>query len=98
MRKIKNKKAFFGALNLLVVGSELNSHPLLQTESINVPSEANPIAEIKNLNLASLKAIESSWLKIPPNCKARGFNASPSSLANQEISTKIQSIYSSFKS
>ena len=77
-----------GAMNLLVVGS-----PMLASQ---VSHAAPADQKIEELNVASLKSIESTWLKVPNSCKARGFNASPVSLENKAISAHIQNIYASF--
>jgi hypothetical protein len=86
----KNSARFLiGALNLLAVGS-----PLLTSQ---VAHAATIDQKIEKLNVASLNSIESSWLKVPMACKARGFNASPVSLENKEISSYIQNIYASYE-
>lgn len=85
----KNSARFLiGAMNLLAVGS-----PMLATQVSHAAIENQ---KIEKLNVASLKSIESTWLKVPNACKARGFNASPVSLENKEISAHIQNIYASF--
>jgi hypothetical protein len=77
-----------GAMNLLAVGS-----PMLASQV----SHAGPADQkIKKLNAASLRSIESTWLKVPNSCKARGFNASPISVKNKAISAQVQNIYASF--
>lgn len=96
MTKINNKKALLGALNLLIAGSELQGQSAFKSDLVSSAAEVNPIHTTKNLNLVSLKTIESSWLKIPPTCKARSFNANPSTLAHQEISQQVLNIYSSY--
>lgn len=45
---------------------------------------------------ASLKAMESTWLKVPPACKAAGFNAQPVALNNDAISLHASSVYQSY--
>lgn len=84
----KSAHVLIGAMNLLAVGS-----PMLAGQ---VSYAAISDHKIEKLNVASLKSIESAWLKVPNACKARGFNASPVSLENKEISSHIQSIYASF--
>jgi hypothetical protein len=48
------------------------------------------------INTASLKAIESTWLKVPPACKAAGFNAKPVALKNDIVSADAIAIYQSY--
>lgn len=48
------------------------------------------------INIASLKSIESTWLKVPNACKAAGFNAQPQVLKNDLISAHAASVYQSF--
>ena len=81
-------RVLIGAMNLLAVSS-----PMLVSQ---VSLAATTDQKIEKLNVVSLKSIESTWLKIPNACKARGFNASPASLENKEVATHIQSIYTSF--
>ena len=81
-------RVLIGAMNLLAVSS-----PLLASQ-VSYASTADQ--KIEKLNVASLKSIESTWLKVPNACKARGFNASPVSLVNKEISSQIQNIYASY--
>ncbi len=81
-------RVLIGALNLLAVGS-----PMLASQATHA---ATMDQKIEKLNSASLKSIESTWLKVPVACKARGFNASPMSLENKEIAPRIQNIYASF--
>lgn len=81
-------RMLIGAMNLLAVGS-----PLLVSQ---VSYAATTNEKIESLNVASLKSIESTWLKVPNTCKARGFNAHPVSLENKEMASHIHNIYSSF--
>jgi|GEM_PF-5396466 len=81
-------RVLIGAMNLLVVGS-----PMLPS---HVSHAATADQKIEKLNIASIKSIESSWLKIPNACKARGFNASPATIENKVLSSHIQNIYASF--
>lgn len=81
-------RVLIGAMNLLAVGS-----PMLVNQ---VSHAAAADQKIEKLNVASLKSIESTWLKVPNACKARGFNANPVSLENKEIASHIQNIYASF--
>ncbi len=84
----KSVRALIGAINLLAVSS-----PVLANQ---VSYATTSDQKIEKLNIASLKSIESTWLEVPNACKARGFNASPVSLENKEISSHVQSIYASF--
>jgi len=81
-------RVLIGAMNLLVVGS-----PMLVGQASHAATTDH---KIEKLNVASLKSIESTWLKVPGACKARGFNASPISLENKEIASHVQNIYASF--
>jgi hypothetical protein len=83
-----SSRILVGAMNLLAVGS-----PMLASQV----SHASPADQkIEKLNVASLRSIESTWLKVPNSCKARGFNASPISVENKAISAHVQNIYASF--
>jgi hypothetical protein len=77
-----------GAINLLAgMGPQtLASH--------SQANESNQ--QIADLNVASLKSIESTWIKVPPICKARAFHANPVQIEHKAISAKVQNIYSSF--
>ncbi|MEN0060249.1 MAG: hypothetical protein AAGB31_15530 [Bdellovibrio sp.] len=81
-------RVLVGAMNLLAVGSPMLTNHLSHAATAD--------QKFEKLNVASLKSIESTWLKVPNTCKARGFNASPVSLENKEISSHIQNIYASF--
>lgn len=87
MTKNPNTQILIGALNLLAISGPAHAAvaPVATTEQ-----------KIQALNTASLKSIESGWLKVPVICKARGFNANPESLENKQVTRQIQSIYSSF--
>ena len=89
MNKTKGANILNGALNLLAV-----STPMLASQSLQV---ALTDKKIEQVNFASIKSIESSWLKVPLVCKARGFNASPVSLENKEIASHIRDIYSLYQ-
>lgn len=49
------------------------------------------------LNQASLKSMASTWLKIPHECKDRGFNASPERIEGNTQSAGAQSVYAQFR-
>lgn len=53
-------------------------------------------ANMEKLNLASLNSMENTWLRVPPTCKARAFNASPVTLETTEVAAHIQDLYSSY--
>lgn len=85
----KNRvQMLLGALNLLAVSSPMFLGPIAHAANREQKAEA--------LNVASMKSMESTWLKVPIACKARQFNASPASLANTEVASNIQNIYASF--
>lgn len=81
-------RVIIGAMNLLAVSS-----PMLMSQTTHA---ATTDQEIEMLNVASLKSIESTWLKVPNTCKARAFNANPVPLKNKEIPSHIRNIYASF--
>lgn len=85
----KSAGVIIGAMNLLAIGA-----PVLASQNLNVQFQNN---KMEQLNIASIKSIESTWLKVPAACKARGFNASPVSLKVKATASHIQSIYSSFQ-
>jgi hypothetical protein len=88
MTKQKSAHILIGAMNLLAVAS-----PLLTSQ---VSKAAIHDQKVEKLNRASLKSLESTWIKVPHSCKARGFNASPVSLQSHTVSSHIQTIYASF--
>lgn len=88
MIKKASTPVILGALNLLIAGN-----PLLKNQD---PHEFTVEKNIEKLNVASLESIESTWLKIPTVCKARGFNASPISLEVKSMNSQLQNIYNSF--
>lgn len=81
-------RLLMGALNLLAIHS-----PMLVTTTAQAVANDH---QMDQLNQASLKSIESTWLKVPAVCKARAFNASPVALNTSAVNSDIQSIYSSF--
>lgn len=81
-------RVLFGAMNLLAVSS-----PLLLSQAAHA---ATADQKIEKLNVASLESIESTWLKVPMKCKARGFNASPISVENKALGAHIRKLYASF--
>lgn len=89
MIKTKSANILIGTMNLLAVGT-----PMLASQSLHL---ALTDKKIEQANFASIKSIESSWLKVPVACKARGFNASPISLETKEIASHIQNIYSLYQ-
>lgn len=78
-----------GAVGLLATNSPLISNQATAT----VVSEAKMTA----INVASLKSMESTWLKVPMACKARGINADATSLVQKAASQDIQAIYASYE-
>lgn len=85
----KSAGVIIGAMNLLAIGA-----PMLASQNLNVHSLDKKMEQV---NIASIKSIESTWLKVPAACKARGFNASPVSLDVKEMASHIQSIYSLYQ-
>ena len=85
MNKTKGANILIGTMNLLAVGA-----PMLAIQSLHAALNDKKMEQV---NFASIKSIESSWLRVPVACKARGFNASPVSLENTEIASHIQKIY-----
>ncbi len=89
MIKTNSGKALIGAVNLLTIGT-----PMLANQSFHGALMDNKMEQV---NFASIQSIESTWLKVPLACKARGFNASPMSIENTQVASSIQNIYSSFQ-
>lgn len=85
----KSASVIIGAMNLLAIGA-----PMLASQNLNVHFSDKKMEQV---NIASIKSIESTWLKVPTACKARGFNASPVSLNVKEIASHIQNIYSLYQ-
>ena len=83
----KKANLVLGALNLLVAGS-----PILAHASEPGPTEKKQ----EQLNAASFKSIEGTWLQVPTICKAKNFNASPNSGAVHDLSSVAKSVYSSY--
>jgi hypothetical protein len=77
-----------GAVNLLV-----GSAPAL---AYHQAAPAGADQNVESLNAASLKSMESSWLKLPPVCKAKSFNADAAPLASHQPSQQALQIYSVF--
>ena len=82
------------ALLALVTGAKANASTLSAHESIVNAAKTQTAGE---LNQASLRAIESSWLQIPASCKAKGFNAEPVALNESETRADIVALYLSLK-
>ncbi len=53
----------------------------------------SPEAARLNLNAASAKAIQSSWLHVPPMCKDRSFPFAPVQVAGETASADIQQLF-----
>ncbi len=85
----KSTGIIIGAMNLLAI-----SAPMLGSQSLNMHFSDKKMEQV---NHASIKSIESTWLKVPVACKARGFNASPVSLVAKEMASPIQNIYSLYQ-
>ncbi|MEZ0310960.1 MAG: hypothetical protein ACAI38_04265 [Myxococcota bacterium] len=75
------------AANLLIAGSAM---------AAVAPVVATPEGKIEALNAASVKAVEGSWLDVPTECKARGFNADAQTVALKEPQPHVRDIYASF--
>ena len=84
----KLSRVLLGVLNLLAISS-----PFVVSPTAHAAATEKKISQV---NTASLKAIESTWLKVPKTCKARGFHAEAVSLENKTVNSQIQKIYSSF--
>ena len=85
--KNKNSHLVLGAVSLLAANSPVGAHTTSTTHD----------SKIEALNTASFQSMESTWLKVPRACKARGFHANPSELINKEASQPAQTIYASYK-
>jgi hypothetical protein len=84
----RNASLVVTAVNLLTIGGAI----LANQSSYGLEADQ----KIEKLNVASLKSIESTWLKMPMACKARGFNADPMPLEVKQLNPQIQGIYASF--
>lgn len=58
---------------------------------------ADKTARTASANASSLQSIESTWLKIPTACKARGFNASPVEVPAESGLAEVMQIYQALK-
>ena len=85
----KSAQVLVGALNLLAVASPLVGQAALASTPLD--------HKIEIMNAASLTSIESTWLRVPAACKARGFNAAAVRLEAPKASAQVQDIYSSFE-
>lgn len=88
MKTERHKPVLIGALNILSLISPFQSN--------NATDAIKSVQKMEQLNIASVKSIESTWLKVPSSCKARGFNAEAKTLKNKEPLAHIQKIYSSY--
>jgi hypothetical protein len=75
------------ATNLLIAGRALAAPPVVTTTQDS---------KLQALNAASVKAVEGSWLDVPAECKARGFNADARPLAHKAPRPFVQHIYAAF--
>jgi len=89
MTKNKMNYLALGALNILTIGL-----PFMAQAKTAMNLASTEKTEL--FNQASIKAIASSWLKVPAACKARGFNASPTTLEFKTASLEAQNIYNQF--
>ena len=84
----KTARVLVGAANILIAASPLVSSHISHASTMETKTTT--------LNLASLKSIESTWLKVPSACKARGFNADAAPVADSSVSQNILNLYSRF--
>ena|ERR1700722_5994136 len=91
--KVSNKVLATMGLNLLALTSGLFAQTSNGVNGYQPAAEKNDAATV---NAATLQSIESSWLQVSHVCKAKGFNADPSSLALQQQSEKVSAVYHSF--
>jgi hypothetical protein len=89
MNEKKTASVMIGAMNLLAIGAPMLANQTLKVQLVD--------QKMEQVNSASIKSIESTWLQVPTTCKARAFNASPVSLENKEMALQIQSIYSFYQ-
>ena len=89
--------------NLKTIGS-VGAHLLAFASGITGFKSAPAAAPVETktdatgqLNLASLKAIESSWLQVPASCKAKGFNAEPRAIEAEALRADVLAIYQNFQ-
>lgn len=89
MNKKSSAQLLVGAMNLLTVGGSFFAGHVVQASTTS--------EKIIQLNQASLKSIEGSWLDVPKVCKARGFNADPIVVEPIDNKSHVESIYESFE-
>jgi hypothetical protein len=87
VKQSKNIQIMMGALNLLALVSPM---------AVRAGNHSGREQKQEQLNATSLKSMESSWLKVPALCKAKGFNANPVSLDSQELSAFAKTAYASY--
>lgn len=87
--KNTSSQLLLGAVSLLAVnGSLLADHAVASSDSES---------KMTALNVASLKSIESTWLKVPAACKARGMNADATQLTDKDARDSVQAIYATYE-
>lgn len=81
----RNSKALLAAMGALAANTPAFASP----PTVDSPSQQ----KMETLNVASFRAIESTWLTVPAVCKARAFNAEavPQTVAGP--SQQAQAIY-----
>ncbi len=75
------------AANLLIAGTAM---------AAVTPVTTTPEGKIEASNAASVRAVEGSWLDVPTECKARGFNADAQTVSSKEPQPHVRDIYASF--
>ncbi|MGZ3692614.1 MAG: hypothetical protein ACXVAX_13985 [Pseudobdellovibrio sp.] len=87
--KNKNSHLLLGAVGLLTANSP--------AATAHVTTHAAPETKMEALNVASFQSIESTWLKVPKACKARGFHADATEIINKAAAPNAQAIYAAYK-
>lgn len=88
----QKKKVALAGLNLLALASTLFNYNVEVDSKVNSDSKENQVAKI---NASTLKSIESTWLRVPMSCKAKGFNAEPTALVGERPSNAALAVYQS---
>lgn len=68
----------------------------LLTLGTGIAAQAQAGQQMEVLNAASLTSMQSSWIKFPIHCKARGFNADAAPIASKVLRAEVQNVYASF--
>lgn len=85
---MKLKPSFILTNALILAGSFFQNAPAAVAQNADISK-----APTFDPNRASLASIESTWLKIPNSCKAKGFNAEPVAIEHAALSSAVAAVY-----